>query len=51
MALLGRAALTVYDEEVVKNGLYLLDGFEPCATAIDAEVLAEEASQNPSPDA
>lgn len=35
-------ALIVACEEVVENGLHLLDGFEPGPASFDAEVLVEQ---------
>lgn len=35
-------ALFVADEDVVENGLHLLDGFEPGPASFDAEVLVEQ---------
>lgn len=32
------------DEELVENGLHLLDGVEPGAAALDAEVLVEQSA-------
>ncbi len=35
-------SLIVSDEEVVENGLHLVDRLEPCAPSLDAEVLVEQ---------
>jgi hypothetical protein len=37
-----RPALIVDDEEVVENGLHLIDGLEPGAASLDPEVLVEQ---------
>lgn len=41
VAALVRAPRIVADEEVVENGLHLLDSFEPGAASLDAVVLVE----------
>lgn len=35
-------ALIVTDKVLIENGLYLVDGLEPCPAAFDAEMLFEE---------
>lgn len=42
VAALTGSSLIVTDEEVVENGLHFLDGFEPGAATLDAEVLVEQ---------